>query len=55
MDPYRQLASESYGVPVEEVTEEMRTKMKQVAYGLIYGASNKTLTELAEINKCQQQ
>lgn len=36
-DIHRFVASEIYGVPMEEVTDQMRTKAKAVNFGIIYG------------------
>ncbi|HPP55620.1 MAG TPA: DNA polymerase I [Anaerohalosphaeraceae bacterium] len=37
LDIHRFVASEIYGVPMEQVTGEMRTKAKAVNFGIIYG------------------
>lgn len=37
-DQYRRLASELFGVPYEEVTEEQRASAKLVAFRRIYGS-----------------
>ncbi|MDO5022695.1 MAG: DNA polymerase I, partial [Eubacteriales bacterium] len=39
-DIHRQTASRVYGVPVEEVTDDMRSKSKAINFGIVYGISD---------------
>jgi len=45
VDIHRKIASSIYGVPPEEVTDDMRSRAKSASFGIIYGMSYKTLAE----------
>lgn len=42
MDLHIATASKTFGVPIEEVTKDLRTKAKAVGFGIIYGKSGVT-------------
>lgn len=44
-DIHRSTAAQMYGVPVEEVTSDLRRAAKTINFGIIYGMSAKTLAE----------
>jgi len=50
-DIHTQVASEVYGVPLEEVTREMRRSAKAVNFGVIYGQSAFGLAKSLDIDK----
>jgi DNA polymerase-1 len=50
-DIHRQVASEVYGVPIEEVTSEQRRNAKAVNFGVIYGQSPFGLAKALDIDK----
>jgi DNA polymerase-1 len=50
-DIHTQVASEVYGVPLAEVTREMRRSAKAVNFGVIYGQSAFGLAKSLEIDK----
>ncbi|MCA9119723.1 MAG: DNA polymerase I [Planctomycetaceae bacterium] len=50
-DIHTQVASEVYGVPLEEVTREMRRSAKAVNFGVIYGQSAFGLAKALDIDK----
>ena len=43
VDLHRSVASKAYGVPMEEVTGEQRSKAKAVGFGIIYGRGIRSL------------
>jgi DNA polymerase-1 len=40
MDIHRETASKVYGVPVQDVTDEMRSNSKAINFGIVYGISD---------------
>ncbi|MBI2477272.1 MAG: DNA polymerase I, partial [Planctomycetia bacterium] len=50
-DIHTQVASEVYGVPLDEVTREMRRSAKAVNFGVIYGQSAFGLAKSLDIDK----
>ncbi|SIO16798.1 DNA polymerase I [Sulfurivirga caldicuralii] len=55
LDIHRATAAEIFGVPVDEVTPEMRRHAKTVNFGLIYGMSAYGLAQQLEIDRKQAQ
>ena len=55
LDIHRATAAEIFGVPVEEVTPDMRRHAKTVNFGLIYGMSAFGLAKQLEIDRKQAQ
>ncbi|MCX5725731.1 MAG: DNA polymerase I [Candidatus Saganbacteria bacterium] len=53
MDVHRATASEVFGVPLEEVTPEMRETAKMVNFGIIYGISEFGLAKGLKIKKTE--
>lgn len=47
------VASQIYGVPIEQVTPEMRTKAKAVNFGIIYGQGPYGLARTAGISQAE--
>lgn len=54
-DIHRQVASKVFGVPMEEVTKEQRSKAKAVNFGIIYGITAFGLSEQLKIDRKQSQ
>jgi len=52
-DIHTQVASEVYGVPLDEVTREMRRSAKAVNFGVIYGQSAFGLAKSLDIDKVE--
>lgn len=52
-DIHRATASKVFGVPVEEVTAEMRSKAKMVNFGIIYGISAFGLAQRLKISRSE--
>ncbi len=52
-DIHRSTAAEVYGVPEEEVTNEMRSSAKTVNFGIIYGISDFGLAKELKIKKTE--
>lgn len=50
-DIHRRTASEVFGVPLEEVTDEMRSRAKAVNFGIIYGISDFGLSKGLNISR----
>lgn len=50
-DIHRETAAKVFGVPVEDVTEEMRQKAKTVNFGVIYGESSFGLAKTLKIGR----
>lgn len=44
-DIHKQVASKVFGVPIDEVTKQMRTSAKAVNFGIVYGISDFGLAE----------
>lgn len=55
LDIHRATASEVFGVPVDEVTTEMRRRAKAINFGLIYGMSSFGLSQALGIDRHQAQ
>jgi DNA polymerase-1 len=51
MDIHTFVASQIYGIPVEEVSSEMRTKAKAVNFGIIYGQGPYGLSQTVGISQ----
>ena len=54
-DIHRRTASEVFSVPMDEVTEEMRSRAKAVNFGIIYGISGFGLSQDIGISRNQAQ
>ena len=52
-DIHRKVASDIYGVPLEDVTKNMRSTAKAVIFGIIYGISGYGLGENLNISKSE--
>ncbi|XP_022909191.2 DNA polymerase theta [Onthophagus taurus] len=52
-DVFKIIASKLNNVKVEEVTDEMRQRAKQICYGIIYGMGVKGLSE--QMNSCEEE
>jgi DNA polymerase-1 len=52
-DIHRFVASQIYGVPIEEVSSEMRTKAKAVNFGIIYGQGAFGLSRTTGISQAE--
>lgn len=50
-DIHKQAASKVFGVAMEEVTKEMRTRAKAVNFGIVYGISDFGLSEQLGVTK----
>ena len=50
-DIHKQAASKVFGLPIEEVTDQMRTKAKAVNFGIVYGISDFGLSEQLGVSK----
>ena len=50
-DIHKQVASKVFGVPINEVTKEMRSKAKAVNFGIVYGISDFGLAEQLGVTK----
>jgi DNA polymerase-1 len=53
MDIHTFVASQIYGIPVEEVSSEMRTKAKAVNFGIIYGQGPFGLSQTVGISQAE--
>jgi DNA polymerase-1 len=53
MDIHTFVASQIYGIPVEEVSSEMRTKAKAVNFGIIYGQGPFGLSQTVGISQSE--
>ena len=54
-DIHRQVASKVFGVPMEEVTKEQRSKAKAVNFGIIYGITAFGLSQQLKIGRKEAQ
>lgn len=50
VDVHRRMASIIYGVPEDQVTEEMRDRAKTMFFGMLYGAGAKRAAEILNAN-----
>lgn len=50
-DIHKQVASKVFGVPIDEVTKQMRTSAKAVNFGIVYGISDFGLAEQIGVTK----
>ena len=50
MDIHRRIASIGFGIPYEEVTDELRYKAKTIVYSIIYGKSEENLAKETDLD-----
>ncbi len=50
-DIHKQAASKVFGVPIEEVTKELRSRAKAVNFGIVYGISDFGLAEQTGVSR----